>query len=173
LVFDSHRRNNPHQRPCRPCPRMTRIHANKTMENRLLYSSPFATIRAICGQNFRFTSLAPAHVALRAAFGRLPSQRPLACVPLPLNAPSALRECGRRCAPETWGISAICPYPGERSGRRMRSSAYRKPTSAAKPLRRIFTTSTATPAPSKSTAQPSPSAPPKAKQPSSFNPPPI
>jgi hypothetical protein len=95
---------NPHQRPCRPCPRMTRIHANKTMANRLLYSSQFATIR---GQNFRF--------------------------PLPLNAPSALRECGRRCAPETWGISAICPYPGERSGRRMRSSAYRKPTSAAMP----------------------------------------
>ena len=107
---------NPHQRPCRPCPRMTRIHANKTMADKLLYSSPFATICVIRGQNFRFTSLAPAHVALRAAFGRLPSQRPLACVPLPLNAPAALRECGRRCAPETWGISAICPYPGERSG---------------------------------------------------------
>jgi hypothetical protein len=86
---------NPHQRPCRPCPRMTRIHANKTMADKLLYSSPFATICVIRGQNFRFTSLAPAHVALRAAFGRLPSQRPLACVPLPLNAPAALREFGR------------------------------------------------------------------------------
>ena len=29
---------------------------------------------------FRFASFAPAHVALRAAFSRLPSQRPLACV---------------------------------------------------------------------------------------------
>jgi hypothetical protein len=28
----------------------------------------------------RFASFAPAHLALRAAFGRLPSQRPLACV---------------------------------------------------------------------------------------------
>jgi hypothetical protein len=65
------------------------------MAYKLLYSSQFATIRIICGQNFRFTSLAPAHVALRAAFGRLPSQRPLACVPLPLNAPAALREFGR------------------------------------------------------------------------------
>jgi len=58
---------NPHQRPCRPCPRMTRIHANKTKADKLLYSSPFAAIRIIRGQNFRFTSLAPAHVALRAA----------------------------------------------------------------------------------------------------------
>ena len=29
---------------------------------------------------FSFASFAPAHVALRAAFSRLPSQRPLACV---------------------------------------------------------------------------------------------
>ena len=58
---------NPHQRQSRPCPRMTRIHANKTMADKLLYSSLFATIRIIRGQNFRFTSLAPAHVALRAA----------------------------------------------------------------------------------------------------------
>jgi hypothetical protein len=65
------------------------------MANRILYSSLFAIIRVIRGQNLRFTSLAPAHVALRAAFGRLPSQRPLACVPLPLNSPAALREFGR------------------------------------------------------------------------------
>jgi len=32
--------------------------------------------------SFRFASFAPAHLALRAAFGRLPSQRPLACVPV-------------------------------------------------------------------------------------------
>ena len=49
--------------------------------------------------SFRFASFAPAHVALRAAFGRLPSQHPLACVqvspasglspfPLPLCVPA-------------------------------------------------------------------------------------
>jgi hypothetical protein len=48
---------------------------------------------------------------------------------------------GRRCASESWGISAICPL-GERRRSRMRSSAHRKngrvvspkrPKSAAKP----------------------------------------
>jgi hypothetical protein len=29
---------------------------------------------------FQFASFAPTHVTLRAAFGRLPSQRPLSCV---------------------------------------------------------------------------------------------
>ena len=53
--------------------------------------------------SFRFASFAPAHVALRAAFGRLPSQHPLACVPLsrlplPLRVPAPLREVlERRC----------------------------------------------------------------------------
>jgi hypothetical protein len=37
----------------------SRIHANKTMVDNLLYSSPFATIRVIRGQNFRFTSIRP------------------------------------------------------------------------------------------------------------------
>jgi hypothetical protein len=61
------------------------------MADKLLYSSPFATIRVIRGQNFHF--------------------------PLPLCVPAALREgLKRRGAPEVWGISAIFPYPVKRSG---------------------------------------------------------
>ena len=46
------------------------------------FVSPFRSVRFRAGV-LRFApvaSFAPAHVALRAAFGRLPSQRPLACV---------------------------------------------------------------------------------------------
>ena len=63
----------------------------------------------------RVASFAPAHVALRAAFGRLPGQRPLARVPVssPLRAPvRVLLPARRRCAPEFWVRSAIRPYPG-------------------------------------------------------------
>jgi hypothetical protein len=46
----------------------------------------------------RFASFATTHVALRAAFGRLPSQRPLACVQ---QFPSCLIYAGfKRIAPD-------------------------------------------------------------------------
>mgnify|MGYP000941299493 CR=1 FL=1 len=44
--------------------------------------SPFGLPAAGYPASARWHVFAPAHVALRAAFGRLPSQRPLACVPV-------------------------------------------------------------------------------------------
>jgi len=63
---------------------------------------PYPSFAAICPHSrskspvsaFRVASFAPAHVALRAAFGRLPSQRPLACVPVSgFSFPPPLSPC--------------------------------------------------------------------------------